>query len=281
VNHSFLDEHSRLTSAVHDLNPQVKILVTVAFVILVVSTPSDAGWAYAAYGLSLGLTLGLSRLPLAHFFKRLLIVLPFVAAVAVFIPLLPEGPASVAAGVPARPPDGHGGPSYHLPEGQPAGGYNLGFAAETPVSRWLVFWNVLIKALLGAAATILLTSTTPFPKLLQALGHLRVPQLLVIMLSFTYRYLFVLVDEAQRMKRACDSRGYSGRWLGHTRVFGHLIGTLFLRSYERGERVYLAMLARGFDGGFRQHYDCRLHMRDAFCGVAAAVLLAGVRLWAV
>ena len=254
MNHSFLDEHAHLSSPVHALNPQVKILVTLALVILVVSSPPDAGWAYAAYGLFLGLALGLSRVPLMHFFTRLLVVLLFVAAVAVFIPLLPDS--------------------------QHAGGYNLGFSAEVSVSRWLVFWNVLIKALMGAAATILLTSTTPFPKLLQALGHLRVPRLLVMMLSFAYRYIFVLVDEAQRMKRACDSRCYSGRWLGHVKVFGHLIGTLFLRSYERGERVYLAMVARGFDGSFHRQYDCSLGVRDLLGGLTAGLLLITIRLYA-
>ncbi|MGD0089504.1 MAG: cobalt ECF transporter T component CbiQ, partial [Planctomycetota bacterium] len=118
-----------------------------------------------------------------------------------------------------------------------------------PRSGLLVFWNILAKSLLGASAVILLTSTTPFPALLGGLAWLRVPRLFIMVLSFAYRYVFVLLDEAQRMKRARDARCYAGQWLWQTQVVGQMLGTLFLRSYERGERVYLAMLARGYETG--------------------------------
>ena len=63
-----------------------------------------------------------------------------------------------------------------------------------------------------------------------------------------YRYSFILVDEIQRMKRARDSRCFGGKWLRQTKTIGHMVGTLFLRSFLRGERVYMAMLSRGYNG---------------------------------
>jgi len=109
------------------------------------------------------------------------------------------------------------------------------------------FLNFAVKALLGAGAALVLAASTPFPRLLEGLEALHVPQVVVMIFGFTYRYFFVLADEALRMKRARDSRGYQGRWLADAAVIGRMAGTLFLRSYERGERVYLAMLSRGFE----------------------------------
>lgn len=226
MEHGFLDAYARLDTPVHRLDARVKLVAALAFVLAAVSTPATAYPAFASYALFLAAVLLLSRLPLRHVLSRLAVVLPFVGAVAAFIPFLP--PDSVS------------------------GGYSLGaYSLETQRSAWLIFWNVLVKSLLGAAAVILLTSTTPFPRLLEGLARLRVPRLLTMMLSFAYRYLFVLVEEAQRMKRARDARCYSGRWLWQARVIGQLIGTLFLRSYERGERVYLAMAARGYNAEFK------------------------------
>jgi cobalt/nickel transport system permease protein len=117
-----------------------------------------------------------------------------------------------------------------------------------------VLWNVTIKSTVSVLAIILLSSTTPFPEMLKGMERLRVPHLLTTLLSFMYRYIFVLMDELQRMRRARDSRGWRGKWLWQVKVIGHMIAALFLRSYERGERVYAAMLARGYDGGVRTIY---------------------------
>ncbi|MGH9340626.1 MAG: cobalt ECF transporter T component CbiQ [Acidobacteriota bacterium] len=113
---------------------------------------------------------------------------------------------------------------------------------------WLIFWNVLVKSLIGVVTIALLMATTPFSKLLQGFEQLHIPKVFVMLLGFSLRYFYVLTDEVGRMRRARDSRCYGGQWFWHARVIGQMIGTLFLRSYERGERVYLAMVARGFDG---------------------------------
>ena len=221
----FLDEYSDLQSPLHQLDPRAKLVGFVALIIICVTTPPDLYAAFAAYlGLELVLVL-VSRLPWKHVLKRMLIVLPFILVVAVFLPFFNKG----------------------------GGSYNLG--PVTVSSHGLtVLWNVTIKSTVSVLAIILLSSTTPFPEMLKGMERLRVPHLMTTLLSFMYRYIFVLMDELQRMRRARDSRGWRGKWLWQVKVIGHMIAALFLRSYERGERVYAAMLARGYDGGVRTIY---------------------------
>ena len=109
-------------------------------------------------------------------------------------------------------------------------------------------WNVVIKSYIGVLCLILLSSTTPFPALLNGFQRLKVPKIFILLSSFTYRYLFVLLDEIMKIRQARDSRCFKGRWIGEAKVIGNIVGTLFVRSYERGERVYMAMASRGFEG---------------------------------
>ena len=100
-----------------------------------------------------------------------------------------------------------------------------------------------------------MVETAPFPDLLKAVRVLRVPALLTATMSFMYRYIFVLVDEAMRLQTARDARSAAGSGqttlLWRARVLGGMIGNLFVRSYERSERIYTAMLAHGFSGEIR------------------------------
>jgi cobalt/nickel transport system permease protein len=129
------------------------------------------------------------------------------------------------------------------------GGYNLGLGGLSVSQSGLwILWNVMIKSSLGVFAIILLYSTTPFPQLIKGLERLGSPNVFTVLISFMYRYSFILIDEMQRMKRARDSRSFGERWLYQLKTMGHMVGTLFLRSFNRGERVYFAMLSRGYHG---------------------------------
>jgi len=88
------------------------------------------------------------------------------------------------------------------------------------------------------------------------------PRIFTMLTSFMYRYSFILIDEMHRMKRARDSRSFGGRWFWQTKVIGHMIGTLFLRSFHRGERVYMAMLSRGYHGTMPETKVRRLGLRE-------------------
>ena len=223
MRHSFLDKYSGLNSPIHRLDARTKILSLFCLIVICVSTPPQAHLAFLGYFVVLATALAFSRVPLGYILRRSLVIIPFVVMVAVFIPFLK--------------PDG------------PSGGYNLGIGTlRVSRSGLLVFWNVLAKSYVAVLSVILLSATTRFSKLLRGFEQLKIPKIFIMLAGFAYRYVFVLVDELERMKRARDSRCYGGKWLWHSKVIGQMIGTLFLRSYQRGERVYVAMVSRGFDG---------------------------------
>jgi cobalt/nickel transport system permease protein len=223
MKHAFLDHHSGIESPIHHLDARAKIIVFFTFVLVGVSCPPAS---FSLFGLSatglVAIAL-LARLPLGHLVKKLLIVLPFLLVVSISIPFMKR--------------DGSGGE------------YSLGFGGLSVSKSGLwILWNVMIKSFLGIFSMMLLYSTTSFPQLIKGMEKLGCPRIFTLLTSFMYRYSFILVDELQRMKRARDSRSFGGRWIWQSRTIGHMIGTLFLRSFHRGERVYLAMLSRGYQG---------------------------------
>ena len=159
-------------------------------------------------------------------------------------------------------------------EGEIAGSYNVGlWQVSVTYSGLEILRNILIRAWLSIISLILLTSTTSLPDLLRGMEQLHMPRVMVMILSFMYRYIFVLVGEVMRMKQARDSRNSGGRRLRQIRTIGNMIGTLFIRSYERGERVYAAMIARGFDGHSRTLKHLRLKPIDAYLGLSFILLV--------
>jgi len=109
-------------------------------------------------------------------------------------------------------------------------------------------WNIAAKATLGVTATVVVAATTPVSSILGGLDRLRMPRTLTAIAGFMVRYLEVTSAEAQRMTIARQARGHDPRWIWQARAVAATAGTLFIRAYERGERVHLAMAARGFDG---------------------------------
>jgi len=223
MRHAFLDHHSQTESPVHRLDARAKIIVFFTFILIGVSSPPTSFLLFSLLALALiGIAL-LARLPLGHLLKKVLVVLPFLFVVTLSIPFMQKD----AVG----------------------GGYNLGLEGLS-ISRsglWIL-WNVVIKSCLGVFSVILLSSTTSFPQLIRGMEKLGSPRIFTMLTSFMYRYSFILIDEMHRMKRARDSRCFGGSWLWQTKVIGNMIGTLFLRSFHRGERVYMAMLSRGYHG---------------------------------
>jgi cobalt/nickel transport system permease protein len=112
-------------------------------------------------------------------------------------------------------------------------------------------WILFVRAILCLILLILLTNTTRFVELLRGLRKLGCPQILVMNLSFLYRYLFVLTEEAMRMKQARDCRRVGkAPFREELKVLSSMLGTLLIRSFERAERMHSAMLSRGYTGDF-------------------------------
>lgn len=207
-------------SPVHGLPPHTKLTAVLCFVVVVVSTPRTAMWAFALYAALLATVAYAARIPAGLVLKRLLIEVPFVAF-AVLLPFVAEGER-------VRVP----------------GGLGLSLSES---GLWGA-WNVLAKGTLGVAAAVLLAATTDLRELLLGLQRLKLPPLLVQIASFMIRYGDVITDEMRRMRIARESRGFEARGVRHWGVLAKSAGALFIRSYERGERVHLAMVSRGYAG---------------------------------
>lgn len=204
-------------SPVHRSEPQVKLVGLVVFVAAVAITPRQAVWAFAIHATVLAAVVAVGRVPVVTIARRSLVVAPFLA-VAAIVPFIGEGDRTAV------------GPLELSTDG-----------------LWAA-WNIAAKALLGAGASIVLTATTPLPEILVGLSRLRVPRPVVAIAGFMIRYLELLTDQLRRMRLAMAARGHDPRWLWQARPLAAAAGTLFVRTYERGERVHQAMVARGFTG---------------------------------
>jgi len=248
VKHSFIDEYSGLDSFIHRLDPRTKLIASFAFIVAVVLTPASNWRVFAFYFCIIVTLLIFSKLPPLYVLKRSLVIFPFVLLVAIFIPFFKDG--------------------------EVAGSYNIWlWQVSVTYSGLFILANVVVKAWLCILALILLSSTTRLDDLLKSLKQLGVPQVMILILSFMYRYIFVLVDEVMRMQQARDSRNFGGRRLHQLKTIGNMVGTLFIRSYERGERIYAAMLARGFDGQVRTLHKLSFKQADAYFGAVFCLML--------
>jgi cobalt/nickel transport system permease protein len=206
-------------SPVHRLDPRAKIVGLVAVTLVAVSTPVSAWPVFVACAVVLGVVTYLARVRVRDIWRRARFVLPLVLVAALLVPLFRKGGDSWAVG--------------------PLTVHEAGL--ET-------FAAVAAKATIGTVAAVLLGATTTFPSVLRGLEALRTPRLLVLIAAFMYRYLFVIVEEVGRMRAALAARGYQPRNALQAGAIGRVATALFLRTYSRGERVYIAMLARGYDG---------------------------------
>jgi cobalt/nickel transport system permease protein len=233
VEHNFLDELSRRSSPVHRVEARLKAVGALVLIVAAVLLPPERTWPFAAYLALLGALLAVARLPLAPVLRRLAGLAPFVLTAVVLLPFTRPGDGTVSASLRL------GGWELRL--------YRAGLLAAKAV---------LLKSLISGATAVLLVCTTPFAGLLRALERLHFPRLLLTIIAFLYRYLFLLQGEFLRLTRAARSRNWqAGPLRVRLAAAGGIVGSLFLRTYSRGERVYTAMLARGYDGRFRTLTD--------------------------
>ena len=235
--------HHEGDSVVHRLPAEAKVLATIVVVLAVVSTPREQVWAFGLHLVVLLALVVVTRLPPGAVLRRMRIEIPFLLF-AVLLPIVGRGPRVSVGALPLSE------------EGLWAG------------------WNIAAKGTLGVLAAIVLSSTTPVAELLRGVERLRAPKVMVAIAGFMVRYLDVVVGEAGRMRVARVSRGDDPRWLWQARATAATAGTLFVRSYERGERVHLAMLARGYDGSLPEvHHHHAARRTWAVAGVVPLVAI--------
>ncbi|MEZ4503694.1 MAG: cobalt ECF transporter T component CbiQ [Dehalococcoidia bacterium] len=259
---AFVDRYAERESALHRADARAKFLGTVAYIFVVTSTREGDWLALALLLVPVIVLVGISRLGYGFVLRRTFLALPFVAAA---LPLIFTRAGETVFTMPIV--------------GWTASDEGLIAVASIMARSWVA---------VGVAAVFV--ACTPPAELLRALRWLRVPRLLVSTLFFTYRYLFVIGDEGQRMLRARASRSASmaghragGSVTWRAKVAGHMVGSLFVRSLERSERVYAAMQSRGYSGEARfldERVLPRTELMWAIALVAYGVLVqTAVRSW--
>jgi cobalt/nickel transport system permease protein len=202
---------------VHRLPAQCKVAATGLFVLAAASAPREALWVYALDGALLLAVAAVARVPPLTLLRRLTVEIPFLAFV-VLLPFAASGPRVAVLGIPVS---------------------RLGALAALAIA---------CKATIGLLATSVLAATTPLPDIIEGLERLRVPRVFTAVAAFTVRYAEVLAGDLRRMRVARLCRGGDARWLWQARDVAVTAAALLVRSYERGERVHLAMVSRGFTG---------------------------------
>lgn len=219
------------------------------FVIVVVATPIQNWLAYLVFFSMLLLLIRLAKLPYRTVLIRSLVEIPFVLF-AFLMPFFGTGAKVDFLGIEL---------------------YQAGLWAGA---------GIIAKGSIGVVTAIILSGSTTAREILSGLEKLKVPAPLVSIATFMLRYLNVISDELGRMKIARESRGFEERGFKSWPILAQTVGALFIRSYERGERVYLAMLSRGFVGAMpRLSADKSTNWLIALIlpGVAATVsLMTGV-----
>jgi cobalt/nickel transport system permease protein len=259
-----LDQFKSGDSPIHRLDPRVKLLGALSFILAAALTPDGAWLAFAALAvLWLALVL-MSDVPPGLLLRRGLVALPFAAAAVTVLFTLP-GQALLTVQVPLF-------------------GWQLA-VSDAGLAR---FVTILLKSVVSVLMATLLAATTTFPDLMRAMRGIGIPKVLVGVISFMYRYIFVLADEVLTMLRAREARsavGPGGQKTGGTvfwraKIVGGMVGSLFVRSLARSERVYQAMASRGYAGELHWLDKPQMRAMDIVWLTVMFIVLVLIQLWA-
>ncbi|MCG6534886.1 MAG: cobalt ECF transporter T component CbiQ [Syntrophales bacterium LBB04] len=240
-----IDQFTGLMSPIRSMDPRAKLIAALTFILLVVVTPDGYFLSFGLYAALVWIAIAISRVPSGYILKRSLSILPFALAVSIFLPFITPGPTLWRIDL------------YY-------------FSANVTTNGLMRFTSLSIKAVLSFFATITLVATTPFGELMKAAGDVGLPSKMVVVLSFMYRYLFIIVDEASHMILARDLRGAGGKSI--LSASGGIVGALLVRSFEHAERLYQAMLLRGYAGAPVTLCATRLQSRDVVFSAGFLIL---------
>lgn len=225
MRHDFIDKYSDLDSGLHRLDARIKFLGAMFLLVAILLIPMGRSMEVFLYLGILWLLVWISRVPVGYVFRKSVLLSFLALAVAIVLPLFKPG--------------------------RTLWEIRFVFPLRVTYEGVLVYSNVMSKAYLVILTMVLLTSTTRFSDLLAGLQSMRCPRVFILLLSFVYRYLFVLIDEAEKMMMAREARRFGIRGWKNLRSLMQMVGVLLLRAYERAELTYQAMLARGFTGDVR------------------------------
>lgn len=237
-------------SSLHRLDPRAKVIVTLVFIVCAMSYDRYAVASLIPFAVFPIAVIAAARLPIAFLSRKVALVLPVALLIALPNPWFDREVLLQLAGL------------------EFSGG-------------WVSLFSIMLRSLLAAAAAVALVAVTGFPAICGALERMGMPRPLAVQLLFLYRYMTVLGEEAVRMTVAREQRGGGPLSI---RLYGALVGRLLLRTWDRAERIYLAMCARGFTGDFRSGHPSRLGRPDiayvaGWCGLFLLLRTQDVTQW--
>jgi cobalt/nickel transport system permease protein len=242
-----MDELGRMDSPMHQVDARAKILTTAAFLVVVMSFGRYEVAALTPLFLFPFALAAKGNIPWGYLLRKIALAAPFAVFVGVFNPLLDReamgrlGPWTIAAG-------------------------------------WFSFASILLRFALTESAGLILVATTGIHRLCAGLVALGLPQVFVVQLLFLHRYFFVIGDEGRRMLLSVEMRSEGASRLS-LRTYGTLLGHLLLRSMDRAQRIYRAMVSRGFEGEVRLLRPRPLCWSDAAFVVAWGAFFLLARRW--
>ncbi len=235
-------------SPIHRAAPQIKIATALGVLLGIVSTPREAFWAFGVYAaviVAIAMIAGMSPSFVA---RRMTVEIPFLI-LAALLPIFGSGPTTEVLG------------------------FDLSIAG-----LWDA-WNIVAKATLGLAIAVILGATTEVTEMLAGFDGLRVPSIVTAIASFMVRYVDVITGDWSRMRVAMASRGHDPRWFMQMGPYARTVGVVFIRTLERGERVYLSMASRGYTGTMPASLQPATPRREWIVSaslIAAAWIVCGV-----
>ena len=242
-----MDELGRLDTPLHRRDARAKAVTTILFIAFVMSFPRHEVSALMPFFLYPLALLSLGRIPPGYLLRKILIAAPFAVVIGMFNPFLDREPAAAIGGL-------------------------------VITGGWLSFASILVRFVLTVSAALVLIACTGMNRLCAGLERMGLPRVFAVQLLFLYRYLFVVAAEGSRMRRSMQIRA-AGPSAIPLRVYGSAVGHLLLRSMSRADRVYRAMVSRGFDGEIRVLHESRLRWADAAFVIGWTVFFAAARTW--
>ncbi len=242
-----LDQLAFGETAVHRLDPRAKVLVTLIYVVTVISFGKYDLSALIPFFIFPAVMISVGKLPAGFVTRKILLLSPFVLMVGIFNPIFDRetlvriGPIGISGG-------------------------------------WISCTSIVVRTMLTLGAALILVGVTGLPAICSALEKMGMPRVLAVQILFLYRYLFVLAEESGRVSKAREMRSFGRRGLG-MQTFSSLVGHLLLRTWQRAERVHMAMLARGFNGEFHTRKEFDFGLRDLLFLFGWTALFISLRFW--
>lgn len=242
-----MEQASGSSSPVHALDPRAKFLVTLLFLILVLSLPLSDLPGLILFCIFPIISCAMAGISYGLIFKRSLFVLPFILLIGIFNPIFDRQTV-----------------------------FYIGSVKIT--AGWISFVSIILRGILSVQAVFILLFTTGFYNLCRGMQRLGIPVFFTTQLLFVYRYIFVLLQEALNMHRAMAARSF-GRKSYPFKMWGIFVSQLLIRTVERSERIHRAMLARGFSGSIEGNFHPVWKKKETFYLLVWSLIFVALRLF--